>query len=336
MLIVRVIYYCIVFICIGISAYLTYFGFLSTFHELTLPFTAVIALGLLGADYLIQKYRENGQSLRPAFVLFSIAAFFSLLSNFNFLYTNFMRSDVAAIALREQFDNFRDDLTSTKGALLDLKSVKDESSRRDIIVAELKNMKKQMDDPNRSGCGALCRDHIKNINGQLTVSPTNLAIPSLNSSATARDKFYETYSGLVFSAMDAEPSADEYVRVRLINDKIDRALTEFSSPEVAIQSNKGLDVLGELSEISLEIERSANSILPEDKSAAHTFINPGLGRLGEIVYSLQNGFIDRPNLSATILSIIASLVVDIFPVLFALIALRPGILREKTEIDDLL
>jgi hypothetical protein len=56
----------------------------------------------------------------------------------------------------------------------------------------------------------------------------------------------------------------------------------------------------------------------------HQFIDPTLGRLGEIVYSLKNGLVDVPNLSATIMAIILSLVVDFIPILFAMVAFRPG------------
>ena len=88
MLVMRLTYYAIVVLCIGISVILTYLGFKTTFGEyLAAAFTAVIALGLFTADYLIQRYREIGLPLGKPFIIFATSAFFSVLSNFNFLYT---------------------------------------------------------------------------------------------------------------------------------------------------------------------------------------------------------------------------------------------------------
>ncbi len=85
----------------------------------------------------------------------------------------------------------------------------------------------------------------------------------------------------------------------------------------------GLSTLQVLSKESKNIERRANSFLPNKDNVTHTEIDPTLGRLGEIVYSLENGFISRPNLGATIMAIILGLIVDLFPVIFALVAFGP-------------
>ena len=64
MLIVRTVYYLLVLLCIGISLYLTYYGFERTFGPLTIYFTGVIGLLLFAADYLIQRNRERGNGIR--------------------------------------------------------------------------------------------------------------------------------------------------------------------------------------------------------------------------------------------------------------------------------
>lgn len=321
MIVIRVIYYALVVTCIGISLYLTYFGFESTFNELTLPFTIVIGLVLFAADFLIQRYREIGRSVALPLVLFVIGATFSSISNFNFLYTNFMRGDVTAETLRSQFDLFRDDLTETRSALSSISAVRSEREKRNMIGTELSNMLSQATDPSRPGCGERCREHISRINSLLTVPPTDLAIPANPDNFR---QFFDAYSTLVYDSLDAEPSATIFVAVRNLQRDIEEALSRFSSSEAALQS-EGLRVLVALSDTSLEIERRANAILPASSPVDHTFIDPGLGRLGEIIFSLQNGFIERPNIGATILSFIASVIVDVLPVIFALIAFRPGV-----------
>mgnify|MGYP007089197433 FL=1 len=51
---IKLIYYLIVVFCVAISAYLSFFGFLSLTREVTLLWVTVLALGLLGADIVIQ------------------------------------------------------------------------------------------------------------------------------------------------------------------------------------------------------------------------------------------------------------------------------------------
>lgn len=321
MLVVRSVYYCIVFLCIGISLYLTYFGFLRTFNELTLPFTIVIGLVLFAADYLVQRYREAGRSVMLPLALFLIGAAFSSVSNFNFLYTNFMTRDVAAQTLREEYEVFRDDLVKTRAKLTGLAAVQSEAARRDRIETELLNMYKQATDPGRPGCGQRCREHIASINSSLSTPPTDLQI---SSAASAFDGYFERYSQLVYAALDAEPSASVYVSVRTMQRDIEAALTQFSSPQDAIQT-VGLGVLGAMSDVSQDIERRANALLADTQRVSHHMIDPSAGRLGEIVYTLKNGFVDRPNMSATILSVVAGSIVDWLPIIYAMIAFRRGV-----------
>ncbi|MFG5379705.1 hypothetical protein [Yoonia sp. R2-816] len=317
----RIVYYLIVSICISISLYLTYFGFERTLNELTLPFTIVIGLVLFLADYLVQKYRESGQSIALPLVLFVMGAFFSMTSNFNFVYTKLMTRDVAAETIREQYDVFRDDLISTRASLVQLSAVQTEINKRELINTELENMLQQATDPNRPGCGQRCREHIANINAQLTIPPTDLQVPSR---VEAFSDYYDRYTQLVFEAMDAEPSASTYVSVRAIQRQIEDALKRYNSPQDAIQT-LGLAVLSEIATISQDVERRANSLLSTTQQVSHRKIDPSAGRLGEIIYTLQNGFVDRPNLSATLIAAIIASFVDILPIVVALIAFRRGV-----------
>lgn len=321
MFVLRIIYYALVILCIGISLYLTYFGFERTFRELTLPFTIVIGMVLFAADYLIQRYREVGRSIAWPLALFFLGAFFSSISNFNYLYTNFMTADVTEETLRAQYDTFRNDLTNSRNKVRAMNAVQRETDKRNQIETELENMRKQATDPSRPGCGARCQGHLRNINAQLTTPPTDLKVPS---STEKFESFYNTYRELVYTALDSEPAAQSYVAARILDRDIDALLARYTSSQDAIQNKVGLEILPEMSDYSLEIERKANAILGP-ASVRHTAIDPSAGRLGEIVYSLKNGLVERPNIVATLLSIIAGIFVDLLPVLFAIIAFRKGV-----------
>ncbi len=324
MLIVRVVYYLLVLLCIGISLFLTYFGFEKTFGPLTPYFTAVIGLLLFAADYLMQRNRERSLPWAPAFFLFLLAATFSSVSNFNYLYTNFMTSDVLSTTVREQYRVFSSDLTNTRARLNAVDAIGEETDRRARISTELEQMWRQMNDPGRPGCSTRCEGHIRAINALLGVQVTDLRRPGSSSTPEARKEFYDTFSGLVAEAQENSSVAGPYQNIRAVISEIDERLTFYGDPDDAIRAGADLSILSQLSDDSEKIERNANAVLPTGPEVDHTFIDPTLGRLGEIVYSLKNGFVEVPNLSATIMALILSIVVDFVPILFALVAFRPG------------
>ena len=330
MFIIRVVYYLLVALCIGISLFLTYYGFERTFGNLTPFFTAVIGLLLFAADYLIQRNRERGLPWSPAFMLFLLAAVFSTVSNFNFLYTNFMTKDVLASTVREQYRVFTTDLTNTRAKLNSVDAVVREGDRRAKIETELRQMWEQMNDPSRPGCAQRCSEHITKINALLGVTITDLAKPGASSTPEERKEFYDNFRGLVQEAQRNSSVSGPYQEIATLISVIDEKIQFYGSPDDALQAGADLTILAQLSQDSQEVERDANAILPTAQHVDHTHIDPTLGRLGEIVYSLKNGFVEVPNLSATIMAFILSLVVDFIPILFALVAFRPG---ESISID---
>jgi len=333
----RVIYYALVFLCIAISLYLTYFGFLRTFQELTLAFTAVIGLMLFGADYLIQRNRERGEPWGAAFLLFLLAATFSSASNFNFLYTNFMTRDVLASTLREQYKVFSDDLISTRTELGKIEDVVDELDRRTKVDGLLNEVWLQMTDDNRPGCRTLCVQVMDKINGVLGTSITELSRPGPNATKSQFSDFFDNYKSLVNGALDSTSAATPYQTVAALQNEITSRLKYYGAADDAINAGANLSVLANLSTESRDFERRANTLLPEGQKVQHTYIDPTLGRLGEIVYTLRNGFVEIPNPAATIMSFILSILVDFVPVIFAFVAFRQGesSFPEPSSDDDL-
>lgn len=332
MLIVRVVYYLLVLLCIGISLFLTFFGFEKTFGGLTVYFTAVIGLLLFAADYLMQRNRERGLPWAPAFFLFLLAATFSSVSNFNYLYTNFMTNDVLSATVREQYRVFSTDLTNTRARLIAVDAVREEGDRRARIETELRQMWTQMNDPARLGCGERCGEHIEAIEALLGIEITDLRRPGPASSDSERKEFYDAFRGLVQEAQENSSVAGPFQEIRSVVGEIDERLEFYGNADDALRAGADLSILSQLSDDSEKIERDANAVLPTGPNVEHTFIDPTLGRLGEIVYSLKNGFVEVPNLSATIMAFVLSIVVDFVPILYALVAFRPG---EGTFTPDL-
>ena len=99
-------------ICIGISTSLSFKGFIRSLDEYTIPFVAVIALGLFAAGTLLQLGRDN-KSISEQFLalfLFIIFATFSTASNFTHIYTQEMKERVETTAFNDEFSKFKKNL----------------------------------------------------------------------------------------------------------------------------------------------------------------------------------------------------------------------------------
>ena len=332
--VLRVTYYLVVLTCVGISVYLTYFGFLRSFRELTLPFTIVIGLLLFAADFLIQRNKESGYSIVPGIILFIIAATFSSMSNFNYLYTNFMTRDVLASTMRDQYAVFTTDLANTRVRLDEAPAMIEGRSLRNQVESELEQLWQQMIDPARPGCGPRCEEHIDTLVSLVGSPMTDLARPGTAASTENMRGFFETVQSLMRTTLSTRPENQAYEEIAALQAFIDEQLRFFGTADDALREGAGLERLAELSEASREVERRANTLLPADRAVDHTHIDPTLGRLGEIVYSLQNAFIEMPNRAVTILASILAVIVDVIPVAFALIAFRPGETGPKKQRRD--
>jgi hypothetical protein len=316
-----ILYYALVAACVGLSGYLSYFGYRSSLDEMALPFTIIICLGLFAADVVIQKRREANRSIVPGLAFFAFVAIFSWASNFNHVYSNFMQKDVVRSALDSQYARFNDNLTETSDALDDLPIGTAVAQRRLELQREIARLRAQTTDPLRYGCGERCRQHLDAIQAILGKPLTGVAIPGIGSPERVVSEWLDRVAQQATNDFERAVSTSGYEQFFILREDIDRLLVEYESPDRSMAAMEGLDVLRLLASESDAIERRANTFLPEDDRVEHAPIDTTLGRLGEISYAIENAFVDRPNLFATAVSAIVSLAVDILPVFFALIAL---------------
>lgn len=317
---IKVIYYLIVVFCVAISAYLSFFGFLSLTREVTLLWVIVLALGLLGADIVIQGHRSEGKPLLIPLICFLGFAMFSIASNFNYVYSSFMKRDAVVEALSNQLDVFRNDLVKTRGLLSEDARVQNISQDDVDLTRELDRLELQVLDPLRPGCGARCRSHMRNIERILGKPLSDLAVP-------APGQNLEVYTDWLNRTREAILTDWKEIRLRgeagpymSIIDDIDKGLENFSTTPNDIADTRGLSALQEMSDISSSIERRANSVLKTEIPIDHTDIDASQGRLGELAYTFRNAFVQMPNPLVTVMALILSSIVDFFPLIFALMA----------------
>ena len=319
----KAIYYLLVIACVGVSSYLSYKGFRSSFAELALPFTFILGIGLFGADALLQRARERGASVWPPLLIFAFFAVFSSASNFNHIYTTFMQGDVVRQTLDSQYARFRNNLIEARESLEDTNAYQFTREQRTNLDRELDRLKSQIFDPLRPGCGERCDIHLSAIERILGKPLSDTARPPLGS---PRETVETWFNGVTLSAQrDLETSAQttSYPAIASVLDQIAQLLAAYDTPKRALAASDGLATLTDLADASEEIERRANAALPTDAKVQLEPIDRTMGRLGEIVFSFENAFKERPNILATILSLILATVIDLFPVVFALVAFGP-------------
>lgn len=315
---------------VSISGYLSYEGLLRTANEITLPLVTLLMMIIMTMDATISYFRTQERRYALPLFIWAIAAFFSIASNFNFLYSNFMRDDVTRATVTDQIDVFRNNMVKARAELSNLPDyILAQQIRADLNV-ELENLYDQINDPLRPGCGTECQVHMDQIERILGREITNMAVPPLGSQMSVVNAWYGRYQTSALDLLELSLSTSDAQKISGLMYRIDGLMNEYSSVDRVMVTKGGLDVLADLSSESHDIERETNALLPSDRQISLESIDPSLGRLGEIVYALQNGFVERPNLMATAISLVLASVVDILPLLLSFALFGKGRLEKTT------
>jgi len=316
-------------ICVGISGYLSYYGYQSHLKGLTIFFAVLIVILLFTLDMLIRQNLIQGRSNFAVLIFFVVVAFFSGASNFNYLYTNFMATDMANREVRQQLQTFREDMTTTKASLESVPELRELQAKRAEVDRELTSLFQQIQDPLRPGCGDLCRGHIDTIYDMLGGAPTNLQIPGASADTRATKTWFDNFVQVVMTDLD---KANETTLTReaeqLLRD-IDERMSELRGAEAryaqtdnANALNLGVRLIDQLRPISLEIERRANSVLASGNHVNHRALDTSIDKIGEIPIAFHDAFVNRPNQGVTAMALVLAIFVDLIPILFAFLIFR--------------
>ena len=256
-----IIFYIILVICIGISSYLSYFGFLSSLGGLTIPFVVVIALGLFAASSFLQLGRDSRSRLQQilALGLFIFFAMFSTSSNFTAIYTMRMADQIKRTAFDEEYLNFKNTVSEIEEELKKINEeesddverlaafthelISDEISDLSLkiknsefyselvknattIAEELVKMRVQALDPNALGCGGKCLEHKAKIDSLVSITETKMMKGENEAEVTKLINAYETN---ILTAFCTQSQFSSYHFIRAImqpirNDYVCRSL----------------------------------------------------------------------------------------------------------------
>ena len=322
-------YAIILVLSVFISGYLSYEGLLRTAEEITLPLVVFLMTIILVMDATISYFRSTERSYRLPIVIWVVAVFFSIASNFNFLYSNFMRADVTKSTVTEQIEIFRNDLVETRERLADAEIMRVANRLRTELALEFDNLYNQVKDPLRPGCGEECRGHMAEVDRILGRTVTNLAVPAIGSDPKVVEDWYNRYRAAAEELLAVSLQTTHAPASIALIRRIENALLEYDTATRVMSSKHGLEALSGMSDLSLDIEREANALLPEGTMVTHQDIDPTLGRLGEIVYAFENGFGEMPNPIATFVSIVLASVIDLLPFLLSFALFGKGRLERR-------
>lgn len=330
---INFLYIIIMMVCVIVSTFLSYLGLKSSFGYMTIPTTIVIFVLLLAADVAINHAVRMRKSLGGPLFILLVGLIISTLSNFTFLYTNFMTRDVARDTYLVAWSEFQENMENAKSVLrrdpqyIDgLRIAEQESELEARIDQELANLRRQVLDRNNPGVGIEAQIHVDNIERLLATTLTDLAVPD-SRNRSALEVWLTEFEQLVSEVRSKTPRAN-LPFANIIQDA-DELLAAFKT-EVNELRQAGFSTPAEqvgaierMQTEAREVESIVNAALsPGERRVEFSTVEPGDARLGEIVYTLHNGFIQRPNMTATGISLLFSFFIDLLPLLFALALLR--------------
>ncbi len=320
----RIFYWFLVVICVSLSAYISHLGFAREFGIFSIVFAVIVAIILFSADIFISNVTIKKQSIFGGILFLFFGILFSFVSNFNFFYTNAMREDVTTLTIEEAFNQYRSNLYRGIKRINNSLGFKNYSELKRKVESEISQLNAQVYDPNNIGVGSKSQRHIDAINELLEHSLTNLKKPPNEPRALKLwiDAYIENVQttlkqrygyGLVKHQSLIDQMKDSIKELRELHKTI-------TLDDKGYEENR-LELLKMLSDRSMRFESEVNLLLESKEKVKFEKINIFFGRLGEIVYSLENGFLVHPNILQTTLSAFLSIVVDIIPLLYARILL---------------
>ena len=326
-LIVYVLYLFVTVVCVAISIWSSFQGFRSLFTYLAAPVALVIGALLFASDVFIQQERQSGRPLLPGLVLLVVAMLGSSVSNFNFFYTNALKGRVAAERLEDAYDAF-DVITRVAESALEGTATRERLQALDNDVdAAMSRLRNQVRDPLNPGLGPIARGYVGEVY-ELLPNITELRLPGDAQDMEQVDLYIENLQRVVDEELEGIGSREKIEpALDLVAETQDRGREIFFSTRTLsnLEVERKIDAIAALERLARDLEGAVNQALVDAGAAPMPEVSPvapQAARLGDIVYSLTSAFLERPSPGTTVFAFLASIGIDIAPLLFALLLFR--------------
>jgi hypothetical protein len=323
---INLLFYPIMIVCVSISTIASYYGLEQTLGSYTLAGASVICMVLFGSTLAANEAKKLRSSLSGPLLLFCIALVFSTASNFNYFYTRYLALDLARNAYETTVENFKLNIEDAKKRLADDQKLTQVLGLSAKIDALLTNLKAQITDPSRKGVGSRARGIVDDVRRLLPL--TDLADPVTNNDEDLL-RWFNQLEGLIRANLKNAASDQQKDYLQLVHD-MDEAYSLYSAKIEALRRaiNAPIyvrELMEEMKRKMTEYTAGVNRIISDGGKAwaPPKDIDPEAGRVGDIVRTIEAVFRTGGNISVAVWSIIVSLFIDLMPITYSFMAVKP-------------
>lgn len=320
-------YLFITLICVLVSTYVTIIGFWTLLEVLAIPVGLAIGAALFATDYLIKDRLERGQGIGRALLMLLVAMAASWVSHFNYFYTNAIADRAVTARVEAAHARYASHLSDALLRLGALPANLGATERNLRITQEFARLRSEALDPRQPGIGEQSEGHIAEINRLLGVEEADVVRPVLGASLDEVAGWIDDY----------EARVREQLRLIEGGDPVVTARTEVLASQAAAGADLRDALAGSPAEQRALIERwerdtsslntsvtfalHAAGALPPNETVRYQPVPAGGAELGEITHSLYDGFVARTDFNVTIFATLASILIDILPLLVGILLL---------------
>ena len=310
---------------LSISTMATYYGLKPTLGSFSFLGTVGIVIALFGSTTMIHWLRKSSpdSSIAGPVAMLCFALIVSTAANVTYFYTAYLERDLSHSALQTALKNFKTDIEDAKKTLDADEKLAAVTSFKTDIKRSLDNLHEQLLDPLNKGLGTKSLSIMADIKHRLP-SSTEPALPTSRKQDDLQ-AWYDRYARLVNenAAAAISDQQKEYLRLKEQMDADYVAYANASETvkpeETAALIRKQMETMGRK---LVQYQGSVNRLLSHSSWSPPQPIDPDANWIGDIARTWGSVLKGEGDMRVFIWSLVASLIVDLFPLLYSLLVVK--------------
>lgn len=328
---VNALFYLMLAALLTISTVATYYGLKPALGSMAFLGTAGIVIALFGSTTMIHWLRKTSPetSIAGPVAMLCFALIVSTAANVTYFYTAYLERDLSHSALQRALDDYYSDIESAKKTL----DADEKLAEVGVFEVEIKrfldNLHEQLLDPLNRGDGSKVRAIVAGIKSRLP-SLTDLALPASRNKDELQ-AWYDRYARLVNqnAAAAISDQQKEYLRLK---EEMDAAyVAQAHAAETDKQVATAALVREQMEAMGHKLAQyhgRVNRLLSHSTWTPPKTIDPDANRIGDIARTWGMIFRGEGDVRVFLWSLAASLIIDLFPLLYSLLVVRRPVAGE--------
>jgi len=316
---------------LSISMVATWNGLKPTLESLAFMGTAGIIIALFGSTMMIHWLRKSSPdaSIGGPVAMLGFALIVSTLSNVTYFYTSYLEKDLSHSALQKTLNNFYFDIESAKKTLDADEKLAEVADFKVDIARFLKNLHEQLLDPLNRGSGPKVQAIVAGIESKLPTL-TDLALPA-SKNKDELQAWYDRYARLVNENAAAAVSDQQHEYLRL-KDEMDAdyvaSVKAAATDKLVATAALVREQMEAMEHKLVQYQGRVNRLLSHSTWSPPEPINPDANWIGDIARTWGSILKGEGDMRVFVWSLLASLIVDLFPLLYSLLVVRRPVAGE--------